>query len=404
MLRLGLELLALLAGLIFIIIWVRNEKKEVVIYDFARSIRYDDKANYAIVDSDLTEIRVLAADVQDFYVTDKAEAVGKYITGDCYKGMHVQTNMLSKDPPHMDYGAVSELAGYRKYYMRVGIGDVFAGDIKSGDTVDIMFSEKASGYSTYRTASIFGADRPLNYSSSRIIMQNVPVYQVYLSNGQVYKRAITDPETLRKYDGTGGLDGKDDKKSSGGAPAYIALTVTAKQFEELASRDKMGTLSLVARFAESQDTETNGYLVMKGSYANIYAGEGNLEYNAEIMYEDKDGQNPYPQSTDRPVNTPEKAQTSIPGLYSFIRDMLKSDMSNSQRQRFNSIYTRYSDLMTKAFGTEWEINNPDSVTYEMLAANAQTQGDQAMVTLTAMKADLEALAKEIKGDMVLLPW
>ena len=394
MLRLAIEIIALVFGLIFIVMWVANEKKEVIIYDFSRSIEYNEKANYALQEQDIVATSILAADVQDYYITDPTEAVGKYITSDCLKNSHIQTNQLSSDPTFVESGAVSELADYRKFYIKVGIGDVFAGDIEAGDTVDIMFTDAGSGYASDRTESFVGSGRAINYTNSKIIMQNIPVYQVYLANGQVYKKAVTDPATLNRYSETGDINGDTSDTAASGTPAYVALSVTAKQYEELSTRSRMGVISLVARFDESKDTTTNGYLVFKGDYANIYAGEGSLEYSGEISADGSD-------TLTAPVveNT-----SSIPSLYSFIRNLMKVSMTQEQRDRYNAVYARYSDLMNKYFGTEWELNDPDSVTYEMLANQVGMADEQAVSTLLAFRTDLEALAKELKGENVLLPW
>ena len=395
MLRLAIEIIALVFGLIFIVLWVANEKKEVTIYDFSRSIRYNDKANYALTEQDMVPTSILAADVQDYYITNPSEAIGKYITSDCIKNSHIQTNMLSSDPTFVSQGAVSELADYRKYYIKVGIGDVFAGDIAAGDLVDIMFTDSSGGYATDRTEEIAGTGRSINYSNSHIIMQSVPVYQVYLANGQVYKKAVTDPLTLNRYSETGNIYGETEDTSASGSPAFVALSVTAKQYEELATRSRMGTISLVARFSESKDTETNGYLVFKTEYANIYAGEGNLDYEVNIT-ENENAENIGSQSIE--------ANKAIPSLYSFIRNLMKVSMTQEQRERYNAIYARYSDLMTQYFGTEWELNDPDSITFEMLSQQVGMEDEQKASMLLAFRTDLETLAKELRGENVLLPW
>lgn len=401
--KLAIELIALLLGLIFVIVWVANEKKEVCIYDFSRSIQYNEKANYKLTEQDIVQSYILAADVQDYYIVNPEEAIGKYITGDCYKGQHIQTNQLSTDPTYINKDSVSELADYRKYYIKVGIGDVFAGDIEAGDTVDIMFSDSAAGYATERTSQYMGEGIGFNYSNTRIIMQNIPVYQVYLSNGQVYRKAVTDPETLNRYADSGGLNGDGTEQAPSGSPAYIALSVTAKQYEELAARQTMGTISLVARFSESKDTETNGYLVMKGSYANIYAGEGNLEYGIDIT-QNEDGEYPDASGVNFNGDLIGGNNGSIPALYSFIKDLVKVSMTSEQRQRYNSIYARYEELMNKYYGTEWQINEPDKITYEMLSEQVGTSDDAQVSALLAFRTDLETLAKELRGENVLLPW
>lgn len=383
------QLVLMFAAILALVIWIANEKKEVTIYDYARSIEYNEKANYAITAADIKEATILAADVKDTYIQNKDEVIGRYITTSVYKDEHISKKELSKDPTYNDKNAVSELADFRKIYLDINFKSAFAGDIEAGDTVDLMFTDNGSGMPTERVSSLAGTQNGVNYVQSRIFMQNIPVYQVY-KNGSVYKKVETDPATLGKFQGENSMSGDPNAQQSAGAPDQVALTVTAKQYEEISSRMQMGTVSLVSRFDESQDVDTNGYVVVKGNAANIYAGEGNLEYDTGI--------------TSEVSETASAVETKLPALYSFIKDLGKISMTDDQKQRYYSVYTRYSELMEASQGTEWEINNPDSITMEMLQNSIDTSNEDAVNAFMIFKSDLDKLAKELRGNNVLLPW
>ena len=78
-------------------------------------------------------------------------------------------------------------------------------------------------------------------------------------------------------------------------------------------------------------------------------------------------------------------------------------MTDDQRQRYASVYTKYSDYMTAMYGTNWESNNPDAVTMDAIAAYVGTD-DSAVTIFMQFKSDLETLAKELRGNQVVLPW
>lgn len=383
------ELILLVIAIIAIVIWISNEKKEILIYDYARTIEYDEMENYALTEADIAEAYIMQADMKDDYITEKDQILGMYITRDTSKGSHIMKSQLSKDPTAIVDSGVSELADYRKIYLPINYGNAFAGDIAAGDRVDLMFQETGGGMPVDEVAGLAGASTGVNYYSSRIFMQNIPVFQVYDASGAVYTRRETDPVTLNKFNGELSTDGTTEQAY--GAPAYVALTVTAQQYEEISTRLQSGTISMVCRFDESQDVETNGYLVIKGTGANTYAGEGSLEYDPQLVEETAD------------ENATAEINVTRPALYTFIRDLSKVDMTDEQRQTWNNLWTRYSDLMKFTNGEEWESNSPEMTSIDDMTISIGDNVDYQRL-LDAFKTDLETFAKELRGETVLLPW
>ena len=254
-----------------------------------------------------------------------------------------------------------------------------------------MFQESGSGLPVGDASTLAGAETGLTYQSSRIFLQDIPVYQVLQSDGAVYTRRETDPVTLNKFHGELNGSGTEEEQTYG-APAYVKLTVTPAQYEEISTRMNSGTVSLVQRFDESQNVDTNGYLVIKGTGANIFAGEGSFEYDLQLIKEDEG-------------TGEETAEINVtrPALYTFIRDLTKTEMTEDQRNTWNALWTRYSDLMTYTQGQNWEINNPELISVDDLTVAIGDNVDYQRI-LESFKTDLEAFAKELRGEMVLLPW
>ena len=391
---LALLLLALLVGIIALAAWIGSAKKSVTIYDFSRTIQYDEKSNYALTGADLVPTEILAADVKEEYIIDPQEVIGKYITGTAYKGQHVVKNQVQTDPTYVEVTGLSELAEYRKIYIPISYKSGFAGDIKSGQIVDLMFTETGTGLTTDRTSGLLGSENGLNYAHTQIFMQNIPVYQVYTADGSVYTRKTTDPETLNKFQGTNAsaLKGEDGQEVNTAEPAYVALTVTVPQYEEISARMMYGTVSLVSRFENSMDQESNGYLLIKDGYANIFAGEGNLEFDHNVgeILEEID-------ASSTPMNT-------HPSIYTFLRRLAMFSMTEDQSERYKSIDKRYTDFMTKAVGSNWQYSDPDSVTDEDILNSIEHDDEELLNRFITWKLEVEALAKELMGSNVVLPW
>ena len=237
--QLGVLLIAIMATFF----WIATEKKEVTIYDYARTIQFNDKSNYQLVESDLVEVQLMAADVKPEYAINKEDIIGKYITGDVFKGSHVLSKQLSADPPYIDKGNSKPEAELRKIYLPISYAEAFAGDIKAGDTVDLLFLDNNSGITTDDTEKATSKeDGSITYAAARIFMQGLSVYQVYTADGSVYERKETDPLTLGVHKGElaeAGVAQQEQQQQNPSVPAYVALAVTGPQFEEITSRQKM---------------------------------------------------------------------------------------------------------------------------------------------------------------------
>lgn len=392
---LALLLLALLVGIIALVAWIGSAKKSVTIYDFSRTIQYDEKSNYALTEADLVATEILAADVKEEYVIDPKEVIGKYITGTAYKGQHIVKHQVQTDPTYVEVTGLSELAEYRKIYLPVSYKTGFAGDIKAGQKVDLMFTETGTGLTTERTGGLLGSENGITYAHTQIFLQEIPVYQVYTADGSVYTRKTTDPETLNKFKGNNAatLKGEEQAAQNTGEPAFVALTVTVPQYEEISARMLYGTVSLVSRFESSANQDPNGYLIVKDGYANIYAGEGNLEFehNVEDFLDDNGD------DLGEPMN-------SRPGIYTFLRRMAMISMTEDQFERYKSIDKRYTDFMVKTMGSNWEALNPDSVTDEDILNSIEHNNEELLNQFVVWKLEVEELSKELMGNEVILPW
>lgn len=384
------QLIAIGVAVIALFFWISTQQEEVTIYDYARTIQFNEKSNYQLKSSDLVAVQLMAADMKPEYVIDQNDIIGKYITGDVFQGSHVIKSQLQSDPPYVDKGNLTDEQELRKITIPITYATALAGDIKHGDIVDLLFLDENNGKATEDTEAVTSEEQgKITYASARIFMQNLTVYQVYDAKGGVYNRKETDPMTLGLYGGelaNGGSVGTQEEKDYN-APAFVTLAVTASQYEEIVARLQMGTIQLVGRFGGSVDMQTNGYLVAKGDTADIYVGQGTLEKDIELF------------DSSQPV----QAIDELPGLYTFIRDLSKVQMTDNQRQRYASVFTQYSNYMSSIYGSNWESNNPDKVTMDAISLRVVTDESTSAIFLK-FKTNLETLAKELRGNQVVLPW
>ena len=189
------------------------------------------------------------------------------------------------------------------------------------------------------------------------------------------------------------LKGEEQAAQNTGEPAFVALTVTVPQYEEISARMLYGTVSLVSRFESSANQDPNGYLIVKDGYANIYAGEGNLEFEHNV----EDFLNDNGDDLGEPMN-------SRPGIYTFLRRMAMISMTEDQFERYKSIDRRYTDFMVKTMGSNWEALNPDSVTDEDILNSIEHNNEELLNQFVVWKLEVEELSKELMGNEVILPW
>lgn len=388
------QLVILVVVLVLVVAYIASEKKEVMVYKFVRTIEYSDTANYAVKAEDIEATPVLAADMKDNYIMNEQEIIGKYITGTAYKEQFVVTNQLSSEPTYVNKKGLSDLAGYRKITLSINYATALAGDIAAGDRVDLMFTKEKTGIPSEKTEG-YTEDpfETVDILSGKIFMQNIPVYQVYTNNGAKYtkKRIATSPLTADTFNGelSSGED-EAQEQDDGGNPAFITLTVTPEQYEEIVIRQMSGTVSIVGRFEESQDIDTNGYVMVSNKTDGIYIGQGTMEYDAGILDASED------------VTKDNDDEFKLMTMNEFIRSLSMTDMNEAQKASYNSLYTEYTNVMSETYGDDWEVNGHKNVTAQQIS---QDIGDNEELRnrFDGLKTNLETLAGEIKVN-ALIPW
>jgi pilus assembly protein CpaB len=163
--------------------------------------------------------------------------LGRMVNTAVYAGEYVTPNALIK-PEDVDPFKVMDLSGYRKYAISTNPVDAIGGNIEAGDVVDLII--------TVRGNTVDEEGKAKSWTYSKVFMENVLIYKVLTSDGQDYIDHIEHEDALYSV------------------PATIILAVTPAQIEEIKSRESLGTISFIGRFAESEDAESEGFSVVVG--------------------------------------------------------------------------------------------------------------------------------------------
>lgn len=168
----------------------------------------------------------------------EAYVLGKMVNTAVYSGEYVTANALVTKED-IDPFKLMDLSGYRKYAMGTGTIQAVGGNIEAGDVIDLIITVQGQGTDE--------EGEPINWTYTKIFMENVLVYKVLTGSGDDY------------------IDHIEHEDAAYTTPSTLILAVTPAQLEEIKSRESIGTISFIGRFDDSVDAESNGFTVEIGN-------------------------------------------------------------------------------------------------------------------------------------------
>lgn len=227
----GAVTIAFACGIYF---YVQGQVKPAEIYKFSREL----PVNTIIQEGDLTKEYVSKNAITPDMVTNKEEVVGKAISSKAFTGQYIIKQQLV-EPENVDPFENMDLTNYRKISMEIPAKDAIGGNIKKGDTVDLIALREGetSGNSAVE---------------SKIFMQDVLVYNVIDDAGKRY---------IDKTEGNSVILNENGEVVESGNISIVTLAVTSQQAEEIEARAKAGQIKIVGRFEDSLDTSTPGKVI-----------------------------------------------------------------------------------------------------------------------------------------------
>lgn len=194
---------------------------------------------------------------------EKIRAGGMVASTDVSPGQYAYSSQI-QEGDKIDPFETIDLTRYRKITIPVTYDTSIAGEIKRGDTVDLVY--------TGIVENSVGDEG----SYAKTFMQEVLVYSVTTGEGFEYvghshlKKSQTTDVSSEEEDVSVATDDLS-------APAYVTLAVELNQAEEILARLEMGNVKIVGRFEDSENTTSPGYLHGVNGANGLFSGEKNVE-------------------------------------------------------------------------------------------------------------------------------
>lgn len=237
-------------------VYTEKQIEPVPAYQFNRDIA----PNTQISESDLMKVEVPKKGVNPTFALDKDEIIGKYNSTKVFKSEYViKSNLVKKE--NIDPFESIDLTKLRKISIPVTYSEGLGGNIKRGDSIDLVYIGKES-------------KNEKQFSYSKTFMKDVLIFATTTDEGFEYK-----DRTQNVKGEVGNIEGED--LSGGGQDtgklAQLTLAVTLDQAEEITARLQTGEIRIIGRFGDSQDYDSSGYI--QGDFEKIFSGEGLAENN-----------------------------------------------------------------------------------------------------------------------------
>jgi pilus assembly protein CpaB len=255
---LGLQLCLLIVTAFSFWTYTQNEVKPVTAYVFKK----DMKVNQKITEADINPVTVPQSAVTQDFALDPKEFLGKYVGTDVYAGTFVYDKQI-KEEGELDPFESMDLSKYRKISLPISYVDGFGGNLKRGDSVDLVFT------GTGKKKDDSGVEQ--NFQYSKAFLQDVLVYNVTTSEGY----AFVDHSHSEMSNEPAKAGEQIDTSASSDELAVVTLAVTLDQAEEITARMNAGKIRLVSRFDENESYETLGFVL--GDYSKVYSAPANAE-------------------------------------------------------------------------------------------------------------------------------
>jgi len=260
----------------FMIIKFANSKiRPIEVFVYSRDI---EDFSIPLKAGDVKKVEVPAEAVSKDFARKGKDIVGKYLDSKVSAGQYVYNSQLV-EKEDIDIFKTLDLSKYRKISLPITYVDAFAGNIKKGDKIDLVYVGQDSKETTDSVESGQSEEQSGgDFTYSKVFLQNVPVYSV--SNEDGYK-FVDHSDKIQGYEES---KEKVDTEKDSGSLGIITLAVTLDQAEQIEARVNAGKIKFIGRFPGSKDYNTLGYVL--GNYGKVFSGKGSAETDNLTIEED----------------------------------------------------------------------------------------------------------------------
>lgn len=240
--------------------WVTRENalEPVTVYQITQEI----PMNSRLGEGDFVAVEVPGQARTENMITHPEQAVGLHASTRLFTGQYAVHEMFV-EPEDVDPFETIDLSQMRRITIPAKYEDALGGNIARGDRIDLVYvgtgdTEEGDGY-TY----------------SRTFAQEVLVESVTTDSGYRFQKHSDrlEGQTVTVTDGDVPLQ----EGVSHGDIAHVTLAVSQSLSEEIATRLETGSIQIVGRFDESENSDSAGYVI--GEYERQFTGQGNPETN-----------------------------------------------------------------------------------------------------------------------------
>lgn len=277
MIILILQIVIVLLSVFMIMRYTNRKISPTEVYIYTRNI---DDPSLPLGKEDIKKVVVPAEAISKDFARSEDEIIGKHVDAKVFAGQYVYRSQLV-EREDVDVFATMDMSKYRKISLPISYVDAFAGNIKRGDTVDLVYTGSGTGAGSFNDdeEEEFSIGGNSGFTYSKVFMQDVLVYSVNSADGYKY---IDHSQRLPGYD-----ESKEEisaEATSSGDLAIITFAVTLEQAEQIEARRKTGQISFLGRFDDSKSYNTLGYVL--GNYQKVFSGQGFAETDNLMIEED----------------------------------------------------------------------------------------------------------------------
>ena len=276
MIILILQIVIVLLSVFMIMRYTNRKISPTEVYIYTRNI---DDPSLPLGKEDVKKVVVPAEAISKDFVRSEDEIIGKHVDAKVFAGQYVYRSQLV-ERENVDVFATMDMSKYRKISLPISYVDAFAGNIKKGDTVDLVYTGSGTGAGNFNDdEEEFSIGGNSGFTYSKVFMQDVLVYSVNSADGYKY---IDHSQRLPGYD-----ESKEEvsaEATSSGDLAIITFAVTLEQAEQIEARMRTGQISFLGRFDDSKSYNTLGYVL--GNYQKVFSGQGFAETDNLMIEED----------------------------------------------------------------------------------------------------------------------
>lgn len=264
-----IQLVLIVGAGVLLYSYVQGQIKPNDVYVFTKDLL----PNSQIQEDDI-EVRSIPSEaVITNFVLNPEEIVGKYTSTKVFKDQFVVSELVITENKIDPFDSI-DLSKLRKVSLPINYVEGFAGNLKKGNKVDLVYTGQAT-----KQREDGSSDSSFLYS--KVFLQDIYVYSVNTGDGYRF----IDHSNISKgsqVDDAASDGEKIDVSADSDEIELITLAVTLEQAEEIVTRMNSGKIKIIGRFDDSKPYDTLGFVL--GAYDNVFSGQVNVESNNNLVF------------------------------------------------------------------------------------------------------------------------